>query len=703
MKVNNLDSAMRVALIGTLIIVMLCVISFGLNRNQTIPSQDPGQFDSRHYATVPMQMHMQPVVMVPAAPTAAPAVDPFAASARLASLERSVDALSGDAADREISRRLEQIESHISRRGPDEVDDQLADRIHQMSSSSQSGMRQLNNSMQQVNQSVSGLSGTVVQLDQSVTSLHDQQVILRQAVEQQPHPKSPNGTDSEQIRADVASLVTGINELKTEIAGLKHIQQTAVVAPSQPTPQPVSNVSSSEVRPVLDPPAASTADNPGFLPLAPGSEELPQPEPFPASLPIPAADFVEPQILPQSATFPSVETIESAALETHEADADGSPTLQPATLSPNWPTPAADVPEVAAPAPRISEIPEPDGSIGLIALPAPGPISQMSFLPQVPGVVDSSGSDAMPAGRYEFMATVIHVSTGSQDGTAQPRLVRLEDKGSLLDQANGHEAMVQKLLRNAGRRGTAEIVNSGRMAVTTGESGRMAIGSPCRHCNREHGVEAGDEIVLTLSSGQIHVEAMSPQRGVRVETVPLAQFDPAETVGESTWLLCEAAQEGSVGESTEVGDTRTEFVQRLIVITRSLAGSGSPQQLPVPTVENEPRLLPAIDFTNSGLESSVAGPRESDRGIFPAGYDRTKPAPRLLNPEAMQNAVRAPHRAVRKADSEIEPPVVRPESAGLNPLKVLRSVFNSQKSEATELQNTNRSRTGSAARGRSRR
>lgn len=749
MKVNNLDAAMRAALIGTLILVMLCVISFGLSRNQTIPPQDTARLDSGQYVQVPhvpVPVHTQPIYMAPSAhPAAAPThVD----NARLASLEQSVESLANRSSNNELAQRLERIESQIAQIGQaqtaqpmpqpvaqpfpsesldsiassvastnhrvNEIGGQLAGQMEHLSSVSESGMQRLNNSMQQVRESVSGLSGTVGQLDQSVASLHDGQMSLRQTVEQQTRPAPQVSGDSQQMRADVATLVNGMHELKSEIAGLKELQsRPAVMTPasSETVQPPVTNVSHPDLRPLLDPPAESSDEEADFLPLAPAVEEpaQPEPEPFPSSpeIPspeIPSPDFAEPEILPQSATvppaIPDVEIIEPATLETAEPDSELIP--QPATLSPDWNDAPVEVPEIGAPTPEPLEQPLPVPPLGRIDLPAPGPISQMSFLPPVDSVPvqDDSGAASTPTDSFQFTATVLHVSANSKDVTARPGLVRLEDKGDA--QALGHEAMVRKLLTNAGRHGEAQVVNSGTISVRPSESGRIAIGSPCLHCNEEHGVEAGDVVALTLSNGEMHVEALSPQRGVRVESVPLMQFDPSDAIGEATWLITEEAQEGSVSESTDVGDTQIEHVQRLVVITLKSADAGAPRLLQVPGVEATQ--LPAADFSSIREYQERAVPESADDSVYPAGYDRSNPAPRLLNPSTVNEAVKVPRRSSGPSqNSQVDSESTAGRSTKLNPLKMLRSVFDSRKAEQSTDDKSSRSRTGSAARGRSRR
>ena len=773
MKVNNLDAAMRVALIGTLILIMLCVISFGLSRNHAIPSHDTAQIDAGRYVQMPVAVQTQPVYMTPA-PYSAPAQPQPAiqapapvGDARLESLERSIASLRNQSNDAELANRLQRIESQIAKIRLARVSQatsqtlpaeslnaisnslsnafstamttstestnrhmsEIGGQMDRLSSTNSTGMERLNSSMQQVRESVSGLSGTVDQLDQSVASLHSGQSSLRQTVERQWRANPQVNDDGQQIRADVASLVNGMHELKAEIAGLKEVQSRPGPAPT-PSPAvmtstsaetvqpPATNGRHPDLRPLLGPPvkeplakpaAGSGSESAAFLPLAPTVVESAQPEtePFPAtpeipSPEIPSPDFAEPEILPQSATvppaIPEVEIIEPATLET----AEPHPKPQPATLSPNWNNPRAEVPALEAPLPDGIVEPPPAPPVNKITLPAPSPISQMSFQPSGVSVLDDSGAPATKrAAGFHFKATVLHISANSEDVTARPGLVRLEDRGS--NHPAGHEAMVQKLLRNAGRHGAAEAVHSGTIIVRPSESGRIAIGSPCMHCNREHGVEAGDEVVLALSGDEVHVEALSPQRGVRVESVPLMQFDPSSVTGETTWLISEEAQEGSVAESSDPGDSRIEFVQRLVVITRMSAAETAPRLFPAPGAEGR-ALQPASDVSAGNIESFVR-PEPNDEGnVYPAGYDQSNQAPRLLHPSTVNDAVRAPRR-IPGISNEIHSnePADTSKSARLNPLKMLQSVFDSHKAEESQPAKSNRSRTGSGARGRSRR
>jgi hypothetical protein len=284
---------------------------------------------------------------------------------------------------------------------------------------------------------------------------------------------------------------------------------------------------------------------------------------------------------------------------------------------------------------------------------------------------------------YRFAATVMHVSAASESSTARAGLVRLEDKGGLGgDHAVGHDAMVQKLMRNAGRHGSAEVVNSGLTMVTQTDSGRLAIGSPCLHCNTMHGVDAGDQVVLTWHDGWIRVHGESPERKVRVESLPVTEFQPPESAVSTTWLISEQAQEGTVSGTNGTNDGALEFVQRLIVITLLSSDSDVPELMQVQGVVEESDIAPESDFR---------GTRNS-----PAVFYESTTVPRLLSQDAIQDAVLAPKPTQRLPEAA---PALRTRR---DPLGLIRSIFQSRKSERTDDSDASR-KSGVAARGRARR
>jgi len=726
---NSLDTALRVALIGSLIIVMLCVISFGLRGfpANTRP-QDVEYVDTRHYVAVPPQPQ-------PTQPLSFHHVHhgEVVSTSSLASLKRQVDDLTSDRQQRQLSDQLAKIEarmaqlsestrdhrpahvelhtvsasSHPPHRRLDEVESQISERLTQMSVARESGIRHLKESMQQLNQSVGGLNGTVVEVGRSVRLLNEQHAMLRQAVEQRQRGTTAQvSSSSEQIQNDVRKLVQGLDELKSQIAGLKQGEPSFIAGPVsnpdlsapisvsapdafpqviQPLPE-LTAVSRTERQPSLDsPPATETQSD---LPLAPASVEPDQPEPFPAGLPDPPVEPLRPEILPQSATIAPAaavtEIVEPATLEVPVTDE--VPIPQPATLSPNWaPSPVNTLQAEPPATPEVSS----ESSVQKIALPAPNPIRQMSGYASPaadPVVIPLPTYEVTPADEsvktYRFAATVMHVSAASESSTARAGLVRLEDKGgSSEDHAVGHEAMVQKLMRNAQRHGSAEVVNSGQITVTPAESGRLAIGSPCLHCNTMHGVDAGDEVVLTWNDGWIQVHGEAPKRMVRVESLPSTEFQPPESATSTTWLISEQAQEGTVNDASGNSEGELEFVQRLMVITLLSSDAEAPTLMQVQGIEEESDIAQAIDFGSS---------RNS-----PAAFYESTTVPRLLNEDAIRDAVLAP-----KPTQQRRP--VAPPRTKRGPLGLIRSVFQSRKSEQADASEERR-KSGVAARGWTRR
>jgi prefoldin subunit 5 len=703
---NSLDTALRVALIGSLIIVLLCVLSFGLRGfpANTRP-QDVPYIDTRQYVALPPQ---------PTQPLSFHHVHhgEVVSTSSLASLRRKVDALTSDRQQRRLSDQLATIEARISQlsestgnrrpthaelhtvsassnpthRRLDEVESQINDRLTRMSVARESGIRHLNESMQRLNQSVGGLSGTVVEVGRSVRLLNEQHAMLRQAVEQRQRGTTAQvSSNSEQIQNDVTKLVQELDELKSQIAGLKQTQPSFIAGPvsdpglsapisvatpdefphvTRPLPE-LTAVSRTELQPSLNPPPATETQS--DLPLAPASVEPDQPEPFPAGRPTEPVEPLRPEILPQSATIPPAAgvtaIVEPATLEVSVPKQ--VPVPQPATLSPNWtPSPGNTLQiEPAATPAVLSEL-----SVQEIALPAPKPIRQMSG---DQGSADGTVVTPLPtydvtpaaesARTYRFAATVMHVSANSESATARAGLVRLEDKGgSNEDHAVGHDAMVQKLMRNARRYGSAEVVNSGLITVTPTESGRLAIGSPCLHCNTVHGVDAGDQVVLTWNDGWIQVHGEAPERMARVESLPATEFQPPESAASTTWLISEQAQEGTVSDTDGNNEGELEFVQRLIVITRLASDTEAPALMQVQGVEAQSDRAVAIDSSSA---------RNS-----PATFYESTTVPRLLNEEAIRDAVLAPKPTQQRR--QVASPRTR-----RGPLGLIRSVFRSRKSE----------------------
>lgn len=835
---KSLDTALRVALIGSLIIVMLCVISFGLtgNRSGLRPQDAPSTDLRQQYVAVPAAtapaIHY---VHQPAAPVHHAVHGDVAVSTQLASLERAVDALSGERHDEKLSDRLRDIETRIDRLGdslshqspapagphpghhmasqlanlesridqlghalgdgrhspppsnhqqhsPDQLQGietridrlgELLGKLTQMSATGDAGTQRLNTSVQQLDQSVSGIGGTVAQIDRSVRLLNDQQDTLRKTVEdRQTRTAAQVDSGNQQIHSKVVELVESLNALKTEVAGLRvqppsRMQvdsassaqfptsdasssegQFIEASTTQPAPQPeitapmpmpVEFLPTTEPEPELSVPAVSEEES-SVLPLAP-REEPEQPEPFPGELPAPSVELLQPEIVPQSASIqpaaPVTEPVERATLEVptiespgFDSPAFGDPAPQPATLSPNWSsTPNTNTPLETPAIPLVpaatmeDEEPEPAAEeVDVRKISLPSPISQVSgFRPTSDSEevislpvyeIDSISPDETEQ-TFRFTATVMHVSAESKSVTARPGVVRLQDKGGdASSQAVGHDAMVKKLMRNAARNGAAQIVKTGLIEVTSDASGRLPIGSPCLHCNKANGVDAGDQVVLTWHDGWIQVHGESPERQVRIDSLPVSEFQPQESVTPTTWLISEEAQEGTVGTTSGDQDSQLAFVQRLVILTMVPPRSGESELLPVAGFGDN-RVLPAIQFsepnrdgfgrrsTEPTLLRSLPPAEFSQRSYNPAPLE----APRLLSPAAIRDAVQIPSRSEPRAQvqsiarqTQPTPRLQQTQStshreqpqspARTSPMGLLRSVFNSRKSEATDATET---------------
>jgi hypothetical protein len=340
--------------------------------------------------------------------------------------------------------------------------------------------------------------------------------------------------------------------------------------------------------------------------------------------------------------------------------------------------PSVLLPPVApvAQAAILPEIPEPsrDGDSTTLHTPLKSTLAPLSQTDRqrVPEILELSHSNAANANdssdrEFDIQTTVIHVAA-TRPVDVEPAGVRKLNP-ALSATASGlpwtHDAVSHELLRRVSLRTDASIAGRQQTIIGSNDTRNLNIGSSCPHCNQIHGFEAGDRLVLKAGSShekvqRFHVNSEVSGGGNQLDSIP--EFDLTPISGQ-TYVIAEAAVEGTVEEtdaaeklvpihgvlapvSSPTGTkVSTQLMQRLVVVTFRERNAAAATEDSMSAAQ----LDTSVSTTRSLAPLVVPAPAPAQRSVVKQ-LTRVERTPVFLPPPpAPVSALRTPH-----IDSDIQ-------------------------------------------------
>ena len=571
MQKGSLDTALRVTAIATMIILTLCVASFGLSKLR-LPAQSLAQATGN-----PREASELPVGGDSVAPGVSPGrpvgPDPLAEH-----LERLGD-------------RLEELASTVSQERATQSE------IARLADSMQAARQQADLSNTKIQHELGNLRVTseveLRDLNRQIDTVAEKSHRLeREVVEQRAGILSALENQRSTISSQVARLEGSLDNVHSELSELRTKSQTALALAQSAKLQPAGPMNA--LAPV---PASPPSDHEDFAEHD--------------------ATWREPLILdssasvktPTSATRQATQTATSTGWKvspmSHSAPQDErSPQVAIPKLSLPLAPPAETAPSML---PLMLESSRRIRS-GMIQAPLKSTLAPSVSVRQdrVPDIIDLPSPDEpvvtqisassstiaeCPTRKYEVQTTVIHI-TADRPVDTEPAGVRMLNP-ELSTTAYGlpwsHDAVTHELLRKISLRTGATV--AGRQQVTISSDGTegLSIGSSCPHCNEVHGFEAGDRLILQAGSACDDVQrfhVVSQVAGGSNELDSLPEFD-LTPMASQTYVVAEEAVEGTVEEAVATSDDKlvpihgvltpvsgptrtkvsTQLMQRVVVMT----------------------------------------------------------------------------------------------------------------------------------------
>lgn len=595
MQKGFLDTALRVTAIAAMVIVTLCVASFGLSKLRT-----PDQKVADGAAPIPA-----------------------------AGVERGGSVSPDPLAEHldQLGKRLEDLASTVSRERATQSE------IARLADSMQAARQQANLSNTKLQQEMGNLRVTseveLRDLNRQIDSVAQKsQRLEREVVEQRAGILSALESQRNTIASQVARLEGGLDDVHSELLELRTKSQSALalsraarLQPAGPlnSPSPISsdhaegNANSTGhdapwKAPVLLDSSASlehskpanqravqTATSTGWK-VSPMSHAVPEPlgEIAVPKLSLPPAPPAE----PMPALLPRVP---NTARRTHSGmiKAPLRSTLSPsASARPNR-------------VPEIVEVPTPDEPL----------ITQTS--------ASSSAFVECPARQFEVQTTVIHIAA-TRPVDVEPAGVRMlnpELSTTAYGQSWSHDAVTHELLRKISLRTDATIAGRQQKTISSDGTERLSIGSSCPHCNEVHGFEAGDRLILKAGPAcddvqRFHVISEVAGGGNEVDSLPEFDLTP---MASQTYVISEEAVEGTVEESIATSEEKlvpihgvltpvsgptktkvtTQLMQRVVVMTFRDVNT-KPAERAVTKAASFKRILPPAPLTLPESAKEVA-------------------------------------------------------------------------------------------------
>ncbi|MDA0283318.1 MAG: hypothetical protein O3B13_22590 [Planctomycetota bacterium] len=625
MQKGFLNRALRVAAIATMLIVTLCVASFGLSR------------------------------LRPAGVVSPPGVDqPATLSGHIGGRLSDDDLASENRDDRSRSDGSDPLAQHIDRLG--KRLEEIAGTVER-ERSTQCEIARLADSMQAVRQQAD-LSGT--RLQQEIGSLRvSSEVELRDLNRQINSVASSNQRLTQQmtehrvgiltaldrqrteIDTRVARLEGSLNNVNTELADLRDFSRPAELQAAGSKAlvrSPLGhNHAANDFRrehsaweePVVpgsisDRTASATGNGPITNSATSAGWKV---SPMSHFAPAPLADSTTP-ILP--VTLPAVpsavekQSFTRQQLPNSNRQAISAPLRSPlrSTLAPTSAGPAVRVPE---PAVRVPEIVEPSPAVRLPSVPR-------SHHPSVDNISHSAQLECESQREFDIDTTVIHVAA-SRPVDVEPAGVRIlnpELSTTPYGQPWTHTAVAHELFRQISLRTDASIAGRQTTTVRSGGTELLTIGSSCPHCNQVHGFEAGDHLLLKAGSGcdsvqRFHVSGKLAGSGNSLESLPDFELTP---MTDQTYVISEESVEGTVEESVTAGK------DNLMAIHGVLTPVAGPQRTKV-SVRLMQRLVVITFKERNALpaESKAIAASTTSRIVNPGPQSDSLPLPVPNSPE----------------------------------------------------------------------
>lgn len=330
---------------------------------------------------------------------------------------------------------------------------------------------------------------------------------------------------------------------------------------------------------------------------------------------------------------------------------------------------------------------------------------------RVPEILELSNSNPARIGRstenaanangssdreFGIQTTVIHVAA-SRPVDVEPAGVRMLNP-ALSATASGipwtHDAVSHELLRRVSLRTDASVSGRQQTTIRSGNTGNLNIGSSCPHCNQVHGFEAGDRLVLKAGSSRekvqrFHVISKVSGSGGELDSIPAFDLTP---VNGRTYVIAEAAVEGTVEErvaneklvpvhgvlAPAPGSTRTrvstQLMQRLIVVTFHEKNAAARTGDSISAARHE---TSSSRTTNVTAPLILPPPAPAQRAVVKQ-LTRVERTPVFLPPPAPLSPLRAAH-----IDSNVE--FVAGESSPSRHPKVLRATHRTDDGDTCEI------------------
>lgn len=582
-----LDIALRVTTIATLIVVSICVGSFG-SSNISSYGHESGAAASSETAQVGGARN-QTVKPDPLAGH----IDKFGDR-----MERYFEKVSNDRfTQAEIARLTDLVQA--ARQQTDASGTRLQQEIGSLRVTSEVELREMN-------RQITSMSAGNRQIERQMVIQH---AGVLAALEQQ----------QVTVNGQVTQLNGGLKDIHSELADLRSLSQTSFASIQAATTIQAAQLAARTPAPVIQHSFAPVGDTvrrfssrPDGVPTiwrkpvvlgAPTSNGQPAPPSAmapssrmsadwavsPMSHSIPIEELIataptlseplpqEPPVTPEHSVIelpvPLPTTIQDSSSDTDSnlAAASLQPTLMESTLAPTL-LPSL-VPEITEPS---REEPSPfskpwvasDRQIdppALASMPADHePASHDS-------VVDVNAGDLI--GReFHIETTVIHI-TASRPDDIEPvgiRMLNPELATTAYGESWTHVGVAHEILRSILARTDANIAGRQSTTIRSGETGHLVIGYSCPHCNEVHGFKAGDRLVVNAEADcdniqRFHISSEASDNGSQLPSIPNFELTP---VTGRTYVISEKGIAGTIEDSViSHGDQSTRHMQRLVIVT----------------------------------------------------------------------------------------------------------------------------------------
>lgn len=570
MQKGFLDTALRITAIASMIIVTLCLMSFGLSQLRP---------DGHEMATATASPDGQNPVSPASTRTATGLPTAQSPQTQLPGPDPLAEHLA------KLGKQLEQLSTNVSQNQSMEA------KIARLADSMQATRQQTDQSDARLHQELGNLRVTseieLRDLNRQVSTVVEKsQQLERDIVEHRAGILSALENQRNSLESQVARLEGGLKKVNSRLSDVPRFRQPALavsegraissLSPLSPVPterstnttRPEATTTNWKKPLVLDHAptpheSASETDRSTATATSTGWKVSPMSHSVPATSPsVPA---------PQMPLPPAPPAIDLSS----EKRSTRPKSLRPAAASPiRAPLKSTLAPPSAKSLSRVPEIVEISHSASSDTVVTP--------------IASDSSRTGQPFGKVSVKVTVIHVAA-SRPVDVEPAGVRMlnpELSATPYGLPWTHEAVTHELLGKVALRTTASIAGRQQLSIRPDETRQFSIGSSCPHCNEVHGFEAGDRLNLQWkpssdSIGQFHATSQIAGNNQPLKSLP--EFDLTPETGQ-TYVISEEAVEGTVEEAinafpdesvsasgavTSGARTRpkTQLMQRLIVIT----------------------------------------------------------------------------------------------------------------------------------------